>query len=267
MRMITAFFMAWGNFFAVPCPVKLWDNNLRRLQLVFFPIIGLLSGFLWYTLFTVMAHLNVSYLLAGAVMAGYPFFITGFIHLDGFMDCSDALLSRREPEEKQRILKDSHVGAFAVICVVLLFMFSYAAMASVMMETICESAREYADLWMFRQDGALKETMGVIILTPFVSRICSAISVLGFPPMGHSQYKASFDLKENAKYIVILSVFLVVALAVSVLYVGSTVPVFVAITGFLVMKALRKELGGMSGDVAGYGLTLAECMGMVLLAI
>ena len=48
MKLITAFFMAWGNFFAIPCPCKLWDNNLRQLQLVFFPMIGLLMGAGWY---------------------------------------------------------------------------------------------------------------------------------------------------------------------------------------------------------------------------
>ena len=34
------------------------------------------------------------------------------------MDCNDAIMSRRPLEERQRILKDSTVGAFAVVTVV-----------------------------------------------------------------------------------------------------------------------------------------------------
>ena len=38
------------------------------------------------------------------------------IHVDGFMDTMDAMHSYLPREEKLRILKDSHIGAFSVIC-------------------------------------------------------------------------------------------------------------------------------------------------------
>lgn len=51
--------------------------------------------------------------------------ITGMLHLDGFMDVCDAILSRRSKEEKLRILKDSATGAFAVIPLVILFFLQF----------------------------------------------------------------------------------------------------------------------------------------------
>jgi len=51
----------------------------------------------------------------GAVGALVPLLVTGGIHMDGFMDTSDAMASWQTKERRLEILKDSHVGAFAVI--------------------------------------------------------------------------------------------------------------------------------------------------------
>ena len=45
--------------------------------------------------------------------------VTGGIHMDGYMDTMDALHSYGNREKKLEILKDSHIGAFAVIMTVL----------------------------------------------------------------------------------------------------------------------------------------------------
>lgn len=58
--------------------------------------------------------------VAGLLIAAAPWLTTGFLHLDGFMDVCDAVLSRRDLPRRQEILKDSHCGAFAVISMVLL---------------------------------------------------------------------------------------------------------------------------------------------------
>ena len=65
--------------------------------------------------------------MAGAVLAGWPWLATGFLHLDGFMDSCDAILSRRDLEERRRILKDPHTGSFAVISLVILTILSLGA--------------------------------------------------------------------------------------------------------------------------------------------
>jgi len=50
-----------------------------------------------------------------ALLSLIPFIVTGGFHVDGFMDVSDALSSFKTREEKLAILKDPHIGAFAVI--------------------------------------------------------------------------------------------------------------------------------------------------------
>ncbi len=56
--------------------------------------------------------------------------ITGALHLDGFVDCCDALVAARSPEERLEILRDVHVGAFGVIGAGVLLVAKFAALAA-----------------------------------------------------------------------------------------------------------------------------------------
>ena len=46
-KAVTAFFMAWGMFCAIPCPLRRWDKSLYRGMLLALPFLGLLIGGLW----------------------------------------------------------------------------------------------------------------------------------------------------------------------------------------------------------------------------
>ena len=47
MKLITAFFMSWGCFCAIPCPVRKWDDAARPLMIVCLPVLGMFLGGLW----------------------------------------------------------------------------------------------------------------------------------------------------------------------------------------------------------------------------
>ena len=115
---IYGFFMAWGMFLAIPCPKKLWSETARRKMLVCLPLVGLLVGGIWAGAWLLLRGAPGP--VRAAVCAAVPWLVTGFMHLDGYMDVCDAVLSRRDLPTRRRILKDSHCGAFAVICLVLL---------------------------------------------------------------------------------------------------------------------------------------------------
>ena len=115
---IYGFFMAWGMFLAIPCPLKLWNEKARSKMICCLPLVGLVVGGVWLLAAYVGRFLPRS--AAGLLIAAAPWLATGFLHLDGFMDVCDAVLSRRDLPRRQEILKDSHCGAFAVISMVLL---------------------------------------------------------------------------------------------------------------------------------------------------
>ena len=81
----------------------------------FFPLIGaVIGGALWLWLW-LCGRLGLGALIQGAFGALIPLIVTGGIHMDGFMDTTDALASWQPREKKLEILKDSRLGAFAAM--------------------------------------------------------------------------------------------------------------------------------------------------------
>ena len=159
--------MAWGNFCSLPCPLKRWDNRAKSLMLGFLPSVGLIIGLLWAMIYFALVYLGFPYLPIVFMVTFLPFALCGFIHLDGFMDCSDAIMSRRPLEERQRILKDSHTGAFAVVSLIFLLLAYYSCVSTAVGVGI-----DFVNMVM------------IVVL----SRSVSGIHVLLCKPMKQSQY-------------------------------------------------------------------------------
>ena len=248
MKRTIPFFMAWGMFCAIPCPYPRWDNEKRPAMLACFPLIGLLIGGIWTLLAWVIGLIGGLGLFGRLVLAFLPYLLTGFIHLDGFMDCCDAILSRRDLPERQRILKDSHVGSFAVICVAMLLIGSFALMAS-------------ADLSGSR--------VLLLLLLPLASRCPSALAVMTLEPMGTSGYAGDFRKGVTPGYKAAVCVMMVLALALPLIIWGlSGICSAAAAAGAsLCILHGRKQLGGMSGDISGLAVTVGEFCGLLVLAL
>ena len=115
MRVIRSMFIAFSTYSRIPVPQVEWSDENRKYTMCFFPLIGAVIGLLLWGWLWLCETLCVGPLLRGAVGALLPLLVTGGIHLDGFMDTSDAVASWQTRERRLEILKDSHVGAFAVI--------------------------------------------------------------------------------------------------------------------------------------------------------
>lgn len=244
-RYLHAFGMCQSMFCAIPSPYQGWDEDARPLMLLFLPLIGLEMGLVWAAVGWLCRLLNLNNLIKGLVLCAAPYLLSGFIHLDGFMDVSDAVGSCRSLEKRREILKDSHVGAFAVIGCCLLMVASFAFCA------------------------AGESGCGILILVPVVSRCCSALAVTLLRPMSTSQYSGSFREGLHRGQVIALAVMLAAALVCGFALFGK--PGFVLIgelAGYAL--ALRKgfqSLEGMNGDISGYALTIAELTAMAAWAV
>ena len=236
---IYGFFMAWGMFLTIPCPKKIWRESARRKMLACLPLIGLIVGGIWALCAWLGSFLPQP--LAALLCAAAPWLITGFMHLDGYMDVCDAVLSRRDLETRQRILKDSHCGAFAVICLALLVLCHWAVFLSA----------EALPLWP-------------LPLIPAASRACAALAVLTLRPMSTSQYSA---MTRGGAPVVFAAVVLAAVCGLSVLLWGSIAPLAAAVCYWLAAWYAFRQLDGMSGDVSGFALTIAELGGAAVLVL
>ena len=196
-----AFAMCQSMFCAIPFPGNIWNEQARDKMLLFLPVVGLEIGAIWAGLAWLCNVLNLPVLVKGLILSVYPYLLTGFIHLDGYMDVTDAVKSYRSLERRREILKDSHVGAFAVIGIVLLLLAQFAFMAS---------AKENAEV-------------RILVFVPAVSRCCSALAVTILKPMNTSQYA---DQKKPKAHIVALVAMTAIFVTAGFLLCGSTVLCF-----------------------------------------
>ena len=125
MHVLNSVIIAFSTYTRFPMPQVEWTEENRKYTMCFFPLIGfIIGGIIWFWLY-ICNCLNINLLIKGAFSAIIPLMVTGGIHMDGFMDTTDALASWQTKEKKLEILKDSRVGAFAVIgCVSYLLMFA-----------------------------------------------------------------------------------------------------------------------------------------------
>ena len=246
MRMKTclhAFAMCQSMFCAIPAP-QVWDEKAKDKMLLFLPIVGLEIGLIWAGLAWLCIRLNLATMLTALALSAYPYIVTGFLHLDGYMDVTDAVKSWRDLERRRQILKDSHVGSFAVIGILLLVVAQFAVFASVPADS------NYL----------------VLIFIPAVSRCCSALAVTGLKPMSTSQYA---NQRKPRSHMVILIIMLAVFIAAGSLACGKDGFCLVGcLVGYgLALRRAYKSLEGMNGDISGFSLTLGELAAAAVFAL
>ena len=243
------FYMSLGMFCAIPLPFHIWDEKLTSIMVASFPLVGLVIGALWWGVALLTVSLSLPLMLTAAILTIVPFLIAGFIHLDGYMDTSDALLSYRNLEGRLRILKDPNVGAFAVIMLVILLILQFAAMHS-----IAENARYLA----------------LIVAIAVISRCCSAFSIFTLRHMPESNYAAMLSQNTGVSHRVFAAIVAVGAVAFSFWYAGiyGIITIAAVIVGYAVaMRKAFRGFNGISGDLLGYAMVIGEVCGFVALAI
>jgi adenosylcobinamide-GDP ribazoletransferase len=165
--MMTDFTLAWQLLTVIPLPLNPKESNSPGRSVAYYPLIGLvlggiLAGTGWLLYPFLPAGLTAALLLA--LWAG----LTGLLHLDGFMDSCDGLLPPRDPARRLEIMKDSRVGAFGVVGVMLLLLIKFNGLAALSddyripaLVTIPVLARWGITWVMTRYPPARQEGMGV----------------------------------------------------------------------------------------------------------
>jgi len=166
------------------------------------------------------------------------------------MDCADAALYFGSKEKKLQILKDSHVGSFAVISAAILAVMQFSAFLQLGITNL--SSRE----------------MLALIIIPALTRCEVTESIFMLKPLPTSSY---YGLCDGIKMIFRIVPVITGALLLTVLWFLCGWKVFCAVLIGLVVENfiilyLRKNLGGMSGDISGSAITAGELACIIALA-
>ena len=245
MPVIRSLLIAFSTYSRIPVPQVEWNEENRRYSMCFFPLVGLVTGLLVWGWLSLCACLKMGPFLQGAVAALLPLLITGGIHMDGYMDTTDALASWQPQEKRLEILKDSHTGAFAVMgCAGYLLL----------------SAALYSEA----DPAAGLRLAGVFVLS-------RALSAFALVRMRSARNRGMLDdiSRVAEKRLVTLSGG-VYALLCLVLWLATGVRtallcVLAAVLCYLYYQHMSyKQFGGVTGDLAGWFLQVTE---LVLTAV
>ena len=247
MTVLQTIAVALSLFSAIPMPQFSWETRNMRYALVAFPLIGAVIGLICWGASWVCVALNLPDLLRGTILCLIPVLITGGIHLDGYADTCDALASHAVTEKKQEILKDPHVGTFAVIRLCGLFVLMLA-------------------LWT-----CLPDYQPVPILLSFLlSRILSGLAVASFPMAKNTGLAHTFAEAADKRRVRIVLIVFDVLLSVGMVLcgVGGVLMVLAAHLVFLYYYRMSKrQFDGVSGDLAGWFLQLSELVTIAAAAL
>lgn len=249
-KMILNFFVALSLYSVVPTPKVEWTKQNMQYALCFLPLIGLLIGALEFAWFTAAKYWRLEGTLysAGAVLL--PILVTGGIHIDGFIDTSDAICSYGDKEKRLEIMRDPHVGAFGIVYVAALFLLQYGLFCQ-----IYSASKGVTVLWT---GYALARTIGgaAIVLLP-----CAKNSGLAHLFSGASNRK-------------IVGIVLLVQYVLCILWVsihqflmGIALLVLLLIFSLRYRRFCHTAFGGMTGDTAGFAITIIETLVMLLAAV
>ena len=105
MSVIRSLLTAFSTYSRIPVPQVAWTEENRRYSMCFFPLIGLITGLILWGWLAFCRRAGIGSFLQGAAAALLPLIITGGIHMDGWMDTTDALASWQSREKRLAMIE------------------------------------------------------------------------------------------------------------------------------------------------------------------
>ncbi|GAA0928292.1 adenosylcobinamide-GDP ribazoletransferase [Streptomyces thermoalcalitolerans] len=119
---------AFGTLTVLPVRVGRWDREAARAGMLCAPLAGLVVGVTAAAVGLLLLLLGSGPALAAVATVAVPAVLTRGLHLDGLADTADGLGSGKPAEDALRIMKQSDIGPFGVITVVLVLLAQVAAL-------------------------------------------------------------------------------------------------------------------------------------------
>ena len=208
----------------------IYDDDKYRKGLVTFPLVGLVIGFFLaaMTFLPLLKETHKSVLIILTYL-----WVSGGIHLDGLADSADGLLSGRSKERILEIMKDSRIGSFGVIGLILYFLVFYVSVQSL----------DFKWLWLMPFVG---KSHGFIIAG--VSQYAREEQGMGYIFLHHINPKHSF-------FVAMINVFVCfLVLQWSGLFAWTA---SFALVSFI-SKNVKKKIDGHTGDTIGLIIEMGQ---------
>lgn len=209
---------------------------------VWFPFVGLIIGLILAGSFWLFSHL-FSQFMSSVLVVSVWVVLTGGLHLDGLADCCDGFFASKPAERRLEIMRDPHLGTFGVAGLILHLLLKTASVSSL---------------------TGTSALVGLLI-APVIARFLLLFGA-SFSSARSNGLGAQFIIGVNKKTILLAAILPTLLLALSgskFLFAG----VFASLIATAVLLTARKLVGGVTGDVLGMLVELAELAFLGILSI
>lgn len=208
----------------------------------YFPLVGLALGSIAGAGALILSSFLPPWPAAIGVMALLAL-ITGGLHLDGLADTADGLGGGRgDREQTLSIMRDSRLGSFGAVALVLVLLGKIAALAALL------------------DDGeAAGRAFWGLVLMSCAGRWCGVVLIRSFPYARREGLGRSFREGSGDHEFLLATLTLAVALVVAAE--GGWIATLMAGAAALALGAWsRARIGGLTGDVYGAGIEISELL-------
>ena len=208
----------------------------------YFPVIGLIIGL-------ILAGLNWLFSLilpsavANALLIVSLVILTGALHLDGFVDTCDGIAGHKTVEDRWRVMRDSRVGGFGIVGVVLLLLVKYVSLSSI--------------------PGPLLLT--TLVLMPVLSRWAMAYAIFVYPYARPSGLGKAFKQGTSWPRFTLATIITVAVVAILAQLIGLGVMFLIWVLTVALAAYFKSKFSGLTGDNYGAINEVAEVAVLILL--
>ena len=251
---MTGRFLAAVQFLTV-LPVRR-DTGRAGRGAVFYPLVGALMGASAGAVL-MLSEVGLRRPLSALLALGWLLVVTGCLHEDGLADVADAVRAGRTREKMMAILKDSRIGTYGAVALILSVAVRWQAMA--------EMAQPVPQLMA----QLMAQPVAGLAAAVSLSRM-SLVALAGISPAVGSGMGQAFALDCSRK-VVSLVVVQAVAMAGAAAWFTGWRPALgmIAATALVVLLARAyfvRRLGGVNGDCLGATCQVVEMVNLVILA-
>ena len=251
MKLIKSAAIALSMYSQIPVPQINWDKDYMKHALCFLPLIGAIIGGIEIGWYHAALALSASIWIYTAVAALIPVIVTGGIHIEGLMDTTDALASLGDSEKRHSILKDPHVGAFAVIHCCMYFVITCACFA-------------------FLYEKGTQRDVLILSLGYIISRAVCALCVVTLPTAKDSGLAYIFKNGAGRTAVTVTQIIILTFSAGGLFCLSpitaAILTVAAAFTIFHFRLIVIGKFAGITGDLAGFILTRVELVTLLSVA-
>lgn len=213
---------------------------------IFMPVIGLVIGGIQWILYKAMISiLPVNASVVFVILAGIM--LTGAMHMDGLGDTCDGFFSFKGSDKIIEIMKDSRIGTYSCIAIVIDLLLRYTLLCYV-----------------------LQGFSPALVVSPVISRL-STLFLVAFGKTAKSTGTGNLFIDSVCPRQFFIGILIVLAVVLLIVGMNPLYAIILILAAILMSELLNlyavKKIGGLTGDLLGANNEIIEILMMILMCI